>query len=150
MLYLCTCYICGCSLGRGYAYTVGSSCAKLDYGTAQRMLDGEITVAAATAVDDAHRAFLMGASFAESAEAVAGEARVGAIVDGESEGMRSWAQNRRPYPLTGASRCSDFVVHSCASIVKDVNILWSLARVRRESRFRNGALSLNKVCTYAC
>jgi DIS3-like exonuclease 2 len=123
--------------------TVIRSVAKLDYATAQRMVDGAISEE----------------MVAEHKGAGAG---VGAAPDGDRIPADLWDPARRPgraaaavaaaeaaLAATASSSSSSpatpaFPSHSCAEVWRDVRTMHRIAMARRRARYASGALSLTK------
>lgn len=149
------------------------SCAKLDYGTAQRIIDGRISldmaaaddIAAGRSVDpsaalavamedgeDATAADAVAAGASGDASAAVGSAGAASAVTG---GIPAdlWDPKRRP-PLTrkpGAAAAAVYDAEgaglpqqTCAGIVRDVRMMHAIAMARRRKRFAAGALALHR------
>ena len=125
------------ALARGapvwFGRSIIRSCAKLDYGTAQRMIDGTIPEFSMNDGDND------GSSSSPSSSSEEEKAWYATTVPEEH-----WEAARRP---TGG--------HSLAGVVADVKLMHAVAMARRRRRFRNsadasaegsgGALALHKV-----
>jgi DIS3-like exonuclease 2 len=110
-----------------FGRTVIRSCAKLDYPTAQRMIDGTILSTPSSSSSS---------SCAAGAEAGSGEEEEDAFLTGLSEDI--WETWRRP-PKQLPDGSAGHKAWKCA---RDVCYMHSVARNRREARLRNGSLVL--------
>ncbi len=100
-----------------FGKTIIRSCAKLDYPTAQRMIDGEISRVPSSAASGDADSFLK-----DLPESV-------------------WEFARRPVKVSTDSS-SEYTTHSAWSICNDVCLMREIAMKRRQQRLDNGALVL--------
>ena len=122
-----------------FGKSVIRSCAKLDYGTAQKMVDGGSAWPAnpfdglsPPGASDATKAEALAALISAAAAAAAAGAPGGASplcgpVDGAALGEGDWEAKRRP---TGG--------HTLEAVIGDVRLMHALAMARRKRRFAAG------------
>jgi DIS3-like exonuclease 2 len=135
-----------------FGRTLIRSCAKLDYGTAQRFIEGEVSEAMAAAEDAATGRDRSGGNSGGSSAAAANSgipaelwepARRPPIARPAAAGHQHGATSHT-HDAGSADIDIDAVQHSCVDVVRDIRLMNRIAMGRRRKRFAAGALTLSK------
>jgi exoribonuclease R len=145
-----------------FGRTLIRSCAKLDYGTAQRFIDGEISEAMAAAEDAATGRDRSGSAAASRSSSAAAAnsgipaelwdparrppiARPRATADAAASSTGGHQHDGSRHQHDGGGDIDiDAVQHACVDVVRDIQLMNRIAMGRRRKRFAAGALTLNK------